>query len=413
MRLLFLILLTFSNTLAMKKNLMNYLLAGGILASILYSSIASAQLASNMREISEPRQFFIAGTDIGQSFKVPMDASFINAISVSIDREIIGASLYIYGSENNDGYNLSRGNPDYIQTEINIIESPEDFGFMQRIELATPFPVEAGKTYRFYISRPNIGGIGALMTHNNKYEDGVLLHDFFPLDSRPDFDIAFQVWGVKSNIINFDNNTPSEVNVNETLVPVAIASSGLPVTISISTESSNICRITGNIVSFNAPGTCLLLADQAGNEEYLAANQASHSITVNNESMITQSISFILPPPSYAVIGDSYYPSATATSGLPVRFTIATASVNICSISNSEVMFNDLGICTVLADQEGDSTYLPATQIEQSFAITSLPGPVDMIKPVPTLSNYLIIVISALTGIIGFLITRTQRKKPI
>lgn len=68
----------------------------------------------------------------------------------------------------------------------------------------------------------------------------------------------------------------------------ASASSGLPVTYSIDPASANVCRIYGEIgsqsgvyVGFLGPGTCTIHADQAGNDEYLPADQASQSFVLD------------------------------------------------------------------------------------------------------------------------------------
>jgi hypothetical protein len=68
----------------------------------------------------------------------------------------------------------------------------------------------------------------------------------------------------------------------------ASASSGLPVTYSIDPASANVCRIYGEIgsqpgvyVGFLGPGTCTIHADQAGNDEYLPADQASQSFVID------------------------------------------------------------------------------------------------------------------------------------
>jgi hypothetical protein len=57
-----------------------------------------------------------------------------------------------------------------------------------------------------------------------------------------------------------------------------IATSGLPV--SLSTTTNSICTVSGTIVTFVAPGTCILNANQPGNATYAAAPMVPGSITV-------------------------------------------------------------------------------------------------------------------------------------
>jgi len=74
--------------------------------------------------------------------------------------------------------------------------------------------------------------------------------------------------------------------------------------------------------------------------------------------------------------------SAAASSGLPVTF--GSQTTGTCTVSGSTVTGVDAGICTIAADQAGDSTYAPAPQAVQSFSIGGRtvvpPGP-------PTISS--------------------------
>ncbi|MDD4964543.1 MAG: FG-GAP-like repeat-containing protein [Gallionella sp.] len=72
--------------------------------------------------------------------------------------------------------------------------------------------------------------------------------------------------------------------------------------------------------------------------------------------------------PSVAVGGTGTL-SATATSGLPVSFSTTTST--ICSVSGSTVTGLAVGTCTVAANQAGDATYQPATQVVQAIAINA------------------------------------------
>ena len=84
----------------------------------------------------------------------------------------------------------------------------------------------------------------------------------------------------------------------------------------------------------------------------------------------SQSITFT-PPPSQAV-GTPLTLTATASSGLAVTYTGTTPSV--CSVSGATVMFFTAGTCTIDANQAGNSAFLPAPQVEVSFAVTGTPS---------------------------------------
>ena len=84
-----------------------------------------------------------------------------------------------------------------------------------------------------------------------------------------------------------------------------------------------------------------------------------------------QTITFTSTPPSPAVYGGSYPVSATATSGLPVTFSVDPASAaGACKINGSGVAsFTGVGTCIIDANQGGNAYWLPAQQVQQSFTI--------------------------------------------
>jgi uncharacterized repeat protein (TIGR02543 family) len=64
-----------------------------------------------------------------------------------------------------------------------------------------------------------------------------------------------------------------------TVTVSATASSGLTVT--FTTGNSAICTVSGSVVTLVSPGSCVILANQAGGSGYSAANQVSQSFTVS------------------------------------------------------------------------------------------------------------------------------------
>jgi Galactose oxidase, central domain/Kelch motif len=69
------------------------------------------------------------------------------------------------------------------------------------------------------------------------------------------------------------------------------------------------------------------------------------------------------------VVGGTGTVSATATSSLAVTFTSVTSSV--CSVNGNTVTGVSTGICTIAANQAGDSTYNAATQMTQSITVSA------------------------------------------
>jgi hypothetical protein len=77
---------------------------------------------------------------------------------------------------------------------------------------------------------------------------------------------------------------------------------------------------------------------------------------------------------------------ATASSGLPVRFTSLTPA--ICSVGGSTGVVTGLasGVCTIAADQSGNSQYAPAPQVTQNITFTF--SHTLVFAPAPSLSLY-------------------------
>jgi len=86
----------------------------------------------------------------------------------------------------------------------------------------------------------------------------------------------------------------------------------------------------------------------------------------------TQTISFSAP--QVGVVGGSYTPSATASSGLPVSFSVDVASTG-CSLTGGVVHFDSVGVCGIDANQAGDMLHAPAPQDQEVTAILAPYGP--------------------------------------
>ena len=65
--------------------------------------------------------------------------------------------------------------------------------------------------------------------------------------------------------------------------------------------------------------------------------------------------------------GTAPTPAATASSNLTVAYTSATASV--CTVTGTTITVLTTGTCTINANQAGNGTYSPATQVQKSFLV--------------------------------------------
>jgi hypothetical protein len=137
----------------------------------------------------------------------------------------------------------------------------------------------------------------------------------------------------------------------------ATASSGLTVSFS----ASGNCTVTGTTVTITGAGSCTITASQPGDSNYLPATNVPQTFSIAKAS---QTITF--GPLAGKTYGDPPFTvSATASSGLTVSF---AASGN-CTIASTTVTITGAGSCTITASQSGNSNYLPATSVPQSFSI--------------------------------------------
>ena len=107
------------------------------------------------------------------------------------------------------------------------------------------------------------------------------------------------------------------------------------------------------------------------------ANVASTTgVLVNGQQ--TQNITFT--DPGDQIFGTTPTLTATASSSLPVAFSATTTAV--CTVTSGGMLtFVNTGSCTVDANQSGNASYLPASQVSQTFMVNAAaPG-------APTISN--------------------------
>ncbi|MGB9081238.1 MAG: IPT/TIG domain-containing protein [Desulfuromonadaceae bacterium] len=140
----------------------------------------------------------------------------------------------------------------------------------------------------------------------------------------------------------------------------ATATSGLIPSISSLTPA--VCSISGTTVTGVSAGTCIVAANQLGNNTYNSAPQVSQSFSIGKAD---QTISF--GPAPAVIFGGAVTVSATTTSGLAPTFSTMTPAV--CTISGVTVTGVTAGTCIIAADQGGNSNYNAALQVTQNINV--------------------------------------------
>jgi hypothetical protein len=126
---------------------------------------------------------------------------------------------------------------------------------------------------------------------------------------------------------------------------------------SIATGSNNLVVTgTGNIV---------IDANQATNQNYLAAPQVQETIVIE-APLPVQSITATTPQTQ--VVGAPLTLTATASSNLPVQY--ASTTTTVCTVSGSVVTFVSSGTCTIVMTQPGDNiNFAAAAPVTVSFTV--------------------------------------------
>jgi hypothetical protein len=141
------------------------------------------------------------------------------------------------------------------------------------------------------------------------------------------------------------------------------------------TTSSGVATLTGVSLTGITAGTSsgAVGASVAGDSAY-SSSSSSGDLTVAQASQI---VTFgTLSTHTY---GDAPFSvSATASSGLPVSFTVG--STDQCTISGNTVTITGAGSCTVTASQVGNANYSPATSVSQTFSIAKAAATITLVQ---------------------------------
>ena len=181
---------------------------------------------------------------------------------------------------------------------------------------------------------------------------------------------TFPISSLTAQTITLDNPGTQTVGAALTIAPVSnsvfpIANSLL--TVSVISQTSSVCTISGFVVTHVATGICVLHATQPGNTSWAPAAPVDVTYLVSAPKT-AQTITFAQPA-DQALATASISVSASASSGLPITFTSSTTS--ICTVTSTTVTFVASGHCTISANQAGNSTYASQT-LSRSFYILEI-----------------------------------------
>ena len=181
--------------------------------------------------------------------------------------------------------------------------------------------------------------------------------------AAPEMSISFDV-NQAGQTISFPQ--PTDAALSDSPVTVTATSDSM-LAIAYSSNSTEVCDVdaASGVVTLHEVGTCIIDADQPGDDNFNAAQTVEQSFSVTQGS---QTINF-MGPTSTALSDGPLTLTATATSGLAVSFTSVTTG--ICTVTGQTVTLLAVGTCTIHADQAGDSVnWAAASTDSESFDVT-------------------------------------------
>lgn len=141
----------------------------------------------------------------------------------------------------------------------------------------------------------------------------------------------------------------------------ATASSGLPV--SYTSSDPRVATISGNKVTIVGAGSLTITASQAGNGTYNAAANVIAYLNVNKASQTISGLSNM----EKNLTDAPFRLGATASSGLPVKYSLSNTSV--ATIFENEVKIIGPGTVTITVSQEGNATYHAAWTVSAVLTV--------------------------------------------
>ncbi len=147
--------------------------------------------------------------------------------------------------------------------------------------------------------------------------------------------------------------------------------------VSVTSNSFDVCTVSGLDVSYVGVGTCSLTAHVATGTNYSAADGSAQSFDVGRAVPSTPSISDL--PPSGA-FGDGFTATVDTTGDGAVSVT--SNSVGVCTVSGLDVSYVGVGTCSLTAHVATGTNYSAADGSAQSFdvgrAVPSTPSISDL-----------------------------------
>jgi hypothetical protein len=180
--------------------------------------------------------------------------------------------------------------------------------------------------------------------------------------------------------ISFTQSAPVQAPYNNSFTVATTATSGQPVLFS----SSGVCSNVGATYTMTSgAGTCSVIANQAGNNNYSAAPTVTQTATA---TLAGQTIAFTTNAPPSAIYNSSFTVAVTGgASGNAVTFTSSGACSNV---GGTYTMTSGTGTCSVIANQAGNTNYSAASTVTQTATANPASQTITFTQSAPAQAPY-------------------------
>ncbi len=177
--------------------------------------------------------------------------------------------------------------------------------------------------------------------------------------------------------ISVSTPAPSQAAYNAHFTVAATAPGG-----AVAYSSSGVCTNTGpEYTMTGASGTCTVIYNQPGNENYAAAPQVTNSVTAIKAD---QTITVTSGAPPSKTYNTSFTVAASAPGGA-----VTYSSSGACTNTGATfTMTSGTGTCSVIYNQSGNANYNPAPQITESTTATKASQTITVTTQAPDSAVY-------------------------
>ena len=147
----------------------------------------------------------------------------------------------------------------------------------------------------------------------------------------------------------------------------ASASSGLGV--SFTSSDSSIASVSGNVATLVAGGTVQITANQGGNSIYAAATPVTQNLTIIDDTLQTQTITWTQNLSSLTFGLADINMTATTNSNLPITYSI-TSGLGVIDINGTKLKILGAGNAVVTASQNGNGQWAAASTVDKSIVVS-------------------------------------------